>query len=653
MIRLATTRFLNLSQKVSHLPWMAILCACIVVVVIAISYLTIQLRNYFHEEANFTSTNTVLVPGRAIGQVQRELLKLQYVVLQNKHNPDKEQITLQQSIVMSRINVLNQPFYTRATGENTRKKLAEFDARWRALEPQFELWLNNTNDLEMADLISAQLAELELIVNDTILISTRDYQHRIIERSAQTNQALSLVIRLAFIFTLLLILMGGVVYHMFRQRRLAAEALMIAKDEAVHANKVKSEFLANMSHELRTPMNGVIGMLEIALHSELSTEQRSTLETANSSAHAMVRIINDILDISKVESGKMELVTESFDLHNIIDHAISLLMPSAAQKGLNLSYQIGPDIPQYLVGDVSRLGQVLINLVGNAIKFTQEGLVSLSVALEDPQSERDEYKAGDNIMLHFCVTDSGMGIPREKLNLIFKPFTQADTSATRKFGGTGLGLTISKTIIKLMGGDIWVESDLGKGSRFHFTASFTVSASEPCHSEKSTADSFVGWRKPPTTIQVQPYADAYPKGEFNTLSVLLVEDNLVNQKVLKAILKRHDIYPDVAENGQQALALIQKYTYDLILMDIQMPVMNGLEATRKIRQLESATGDHTPIIAMTANAIEGDRDICIAAGMDAYITKPINVTELLETIRELNSQPKHTLVLQSTELATS
>lgn len=654
MIRLTTTRLLNISQKLRHLPWMAILCACIVVVVIAISYLTVQLRYYFHEESNFTSTNTVLVPGRAIGQVQRELLKLQHVMLQNQFTFDEEQVMLQKSIVTSRIKILNQPFYTRATGEKTSKKLAEFYAVWEALQPQFELWLRNTSDLEVAKHITDQLVELELIINDTMLVSTRDYQHRVIERSIQTNQALNLVIRLALVFTLLLVLMGIVVYHMFRQRRLSADALLVAKDEAVRANKAKSEFLANMSHELRTPMNGVIGMLEITLHSELTTEQRSTLETATSSAHAMVRIINDILDISKVESGKIELVSETFDVRNIVDHAMSLLMPSATQKGLKLDSEVAHNVPQYLVGDMSRLGQVMINLVGNAIKFTKDGSVSLTVTLIDTQNEKDDLTCSENIMLHFCVADTGIGIPVEKLDLIFKPFAQADTSTTREFGGTGLGLTISKTIVQLMDGDIWVESEIDKGSQFHFTASLALPVAEAFPPESLATDPSVGWRKPPTTIkQTPPHSEAFEENDSSQLSVLLVEDNIVNQKVLKAILQRNGIHPDVAENGQQALSLVQKQMYDLILMDIQMPVMNGLEATRKIRQFESTTGTHVPIIAMTANAMKGDRDICIAAGMDAYMTKPINATQLLEVIREFHLRPEHTLSMQSVELESS
>jgi signal transduction histidine kinase/CheY-like chemotaxis protein/HPt (histidine-containing phosphotransfer) domain-containing protein len=530
--------------------------------------------------------------------------------------------------------------------------------------------------------------------------------------------------------------------------RVRSEHLLQERHEADDANRAKGEFLANMSHEIRTPMNGVLGMLELALDTELSPDQRDYINTARSSAVSLVDIINDILDFSKIEAGHAKLDSDPFRLDESLADTVRTLGHRADQKGLELTLEIAPTVPDALIGDAGRLRQVVTNLVGNAIKFTERGEVALRVELD--------YRDEDSVLLHFFVRDTGIGIPPQHQKRVFEAFQQADASTTRKFGGTGLGLAISSRVVKLLGGRIGLTSEAGKGTVFDFTARFdlqpaagktpervgdkslrdrrvlvvddnptsrrvldghlrgwgmrptlaasgnealelllTDGSSEPfalilmdsvmsqmdgfqlierirklasfkgamvlmLTSDRSGVDSvrsrdlgvssyltkpvrksallatiteaFVG---APSSLRKAATESTVPPGK--SLRVLVAEDNAVNQKLAAAILQRAGHTSVVVPNGQVAVAAMERDRFDVVLMDVQMPVMGGFEATRLIRVTEAASGRRTPIIAVTARAMQGDREACLAADMDAFMAKPIEAARLTEVIEQLVS----------------
>ncbi|WP_334731947.1 PAS domain-containing hybrid sensor histidine kinase/response regulator [Nostoc sp.] len=402
--------------------------------------------------------------------------------------------------------------------------------------------------------------------------------------------------------------------------------------ERKQAELAKQEFLAMISHEVRTPIASVSGMASLLLYTELTAEQKDFVETIYTSGNSLLKIISDFLDFSKIQSGHLELEEEPFALRNCIHDALYMLGPTAREKGLKLTFLDTPELPTTIVGDITRLRQVLINLLSNAIKFTETGSIEVSVTTR--KNSNINHSAANTDEIQFRVKDTGIGIPRDRLERLFKAFSQVNSSITRQYGGTGLGLAICKQLCELMGGRIWVESELGVGSTFYFTIAASI-----VPEESAAANAVFSAIESPQVKQLAFKSQelfsvpdsSSPSPEFHKLRILLTEDNLVNQKIALKQLKSLGYSADVANNGKEALQLLEKVPYDLILMDCQMPILDGLETTKQIHRWQEssfASGRRPVVIAMTANAMKQDQQMCLDAGMDDYLSKPVMKEDL-------------------------
>jgi len=475
----------------------------------------------------------------------------------------------------------------------------------------------NFIDLPESEIIGKTLQNLtfsHLLLNsyskhETRVLGEGVEQYNITEKLEKNNQTLWLNTNLAPVKNSRGEIIGlvGISWDI-TSNKIYEEELKKAKVLAEEGIKTKSQFLANMSHEIRTPLNGILGMAQILNETRLSKKQKDIVNILSTSGENLLVLINDILDFSKIEAGKINFINKDFRLDKPVKEIYDILSRRAEQKGLLLYLDLDKKLPVYVNGDEYRFKQVVLNLVNNAIKFTEEGHIKISLENGDINEGRHTIKVS--------VEDTGAGIPEAKKKELFKSFSQLDSSSTKQHEGTGLGLAISKLLTNMMKGEIGVESEPGKGSTFWFTVSF----------KKGT---------PPRKAQTDRVVPQSKKLKSKKISVLVVEDNLINQKISSFSLKKAGMAVTIANNGQEALEMFKKQSFNVILMDIQMPVMDGYEATGEIRKIEKSLNTHTPIIALTANAMQGDAEKCLAAGMDNYLSKPFKIDKLIGILNQI------------------